>query len=110
MDKKKLSKLAAAGWTSGAAQDFLELSNEEAAYVELKVALAGALRNQRKEQHLSQMEAAKRLHSSQSRIAKMEAADPSVSVDLILRSLFSLGATQKEIIKAFSYKVAAKAH
>lgn len=34
----------------------------------------------------AKLEAAKRLHSSQSRVAKMEAADKSVSVGLLLRS------------------------
>ena len=109
MDKKKLAKLEAAGWAAGSAQDFLQLSNEEAAFVELKVALARALRAQRSDQHLSQVEAAKRLSSSQSRVAKMESADRSVTVDLILRSLFKLGATQKEIAKAITARKTAKA-
>lgn len=106
MDKTKLAKLTAAGWTAGSAQDFLQLSPEEAAYVEVKVGLAAALRAQRKERHLSQEEVAKRLHSSQSRVAKMEAADPSVSVDLILRSLFALGATPKDISRAIDLRPA----
>ena len=108
MDKKKIARLEAAGWTVGSAQHFLELSEEEAAFVEVKVALAGALRTRRTERHLSQVEAAKRLHSSQSRVAKMEAADPSVTLDLIVRSLFQLGGTQKDFIKALNPRKTAK--
>jgi hypothetical protein len=38
--------------------------------------------------------------SSQSRIAKMEAADSSVWLDLLIRSLLTLGATTKDIARA----------
>ena len=44
----------------------------------------------------------KRAHlvgSSQSRVAKMEAADASVSVDLLIRSLLKLGAARKDLAK-----------
>ena len=110
MDKKKLAKLEASGWKAGSAQDFLQLSDEEAAFVESKVALAQALKAFRAEQDLSQVEAAQLLRSSQSRVAKMEAADQTVTVDLILRSLFKLGATQKDVADALRPRRAAKAH
>jgi hypothetical protein len=42
------------------------------------------------------------VHSSQSRIAKMEAGDPSVSIDLIMKSLLALGASPKDVAKAIS--------
>src|SRR5581483_4278956 len=48
----------------------------------------------RAELGLSQAVVAKRLGSSQSRVAKMEAGDPSVSLDLLLRALLALGATR----------------
>jgi hypothetical protein len=35
------------------------------------------------------------LASSQSRVAKMEKGDPSVSIDLLIRSLFNLGMSKK---------------
>ena len=100
MNKAKRTKLAAHGWRVGSAVDFLELTAEEAAFVETKLALSESLRARRTAQHLSQAALAKRLKSSQSRVAKMEAADPTVSVDLLLRGLFALGATPRDIAKA----------
>jgi hypothetical protein len=97
MNKTKRAKLEARGWAVGDAKDFLGLSPEEAAFVDFKVSLSAALRARREGLHLSQIALAKRLGSSQSRVAKMEAADPTVSVDLLLRSLFALGATPREI-------------
>jgi hypothetical protein len=91
MDSQKRARLEAAGWKVGDAKDFLNLSAAEAAYVDIKVALGVRLRDVRTVKHLSQSEIAKRLRSSQSRVAKMEAADPSVTIDLLLRSLLELG-------------------
>ena len=100
MDKRRRAKLRAAGWTVGTPREFLRLSDEEAAYVEFKLALSKTLQTLRAAQELSQVDVAKRLHSSQSRVAKMEASDPSVSVDLLVRSLFRLGAQPGDIAKA----------
>ena len=100
MDKRKRTKLKAAGWTVGTPREFLRLSDEEAAFVEFKLALSKTLQALRAAQELSQVDVAKRLQSSQSRVAKMEASDPSVSVDLLVRSLFKLGAQPGDIAKA----------
>ena len=100
MDKRKRAKLRAAGWTIGTPREFLRLSDEEAAFVEFKLALSKTLQALRTAQELSQVDVARRLQSSQSRVAKMEASDPSVSVDLLVRSLFKLGAQPGDIAKA----------
>ena len=100
MDKRKRARLRAAGWNVGTPREFLELSEEEAAFVEFKLALSNALRSLRTAQELSQVDVAKRLRSSQSRVAKMEASDASVSVDLLVRSLFKLGAQPGDIARA----------
>jgi Helix-turn-helix domain len=100
MDKRKRAKLRAAGWTVGTAREFLRLSDEEAAFVEFKLALSKTLQALRAAQELSQVDVARRLQSSQSRVAKMEASDPSVSVDLLVKSLFRLGAQPSDIAKA----------
>jgi hypothetical protein len=100
MDKRKRAKLRAAGWTVGTPREFLRLSDEEAAYVEFKLALSKTLQALRAAQELSQVDVARRLHSSQSRVAKMEASDPSVSVDLLVKSLLRLGAQPGDIAKA----------
>lgn len=100
MEKRKRAKLEAAGWAVGTPRGFLKLSDEEAAFVEFKLALSKTLQALRAAQELSQADVAKRLQSSQSRVAKMEASDSSVSVDLLVRSLFRLGAQPDDIVKA----------
>ena len=97
MEKVKKDRLAAAGWRSGDAADFLELSTEEAAFVELKLALADYLREVRARNGWTQAQVARRLGSSQSRVAKMEAADASVSLDLLVKALLTLGASRSEV-------------
>ena len=102
MREEKRRRLEAKGWTVGTAQDFLRLSPEEAAYIEFKVGLALGLRKWRQRRRLTQADLAKRLQSSQSRIAKMEAGDPSVSLDLLVRSLLTLGASRLELSRIMS--------
>lgn len=97
MREQKRRRLEAKGWRVGTAQEFLQLTAEEAAYVELKAQLAIGLREWRRRRKLTQAELAKRLQSSQSRIAKMEAGDPSVSLDLLIRSLLTLGISRREL-------------
>lgn len=97
MEEAKHKRLEETGWKVGSAAEFLGLSEEEAAFVELKLALSQRLRERRVEQGLTQAGLAKRLGSSQSRVAKMEASDPSVSVDLLIRALLATGATRKDI-------------
>lgn len=99
MKTGKRAKLEAHGWSVGSAQDFLHFSDSEHALVELRLALSHSLRNWRKRRGLSQVELARRLKSSQSRVAKMEAGDTSVSVDLLVRSLFAIGAKPKDLAK-----------
>lgn len=97
MDKTKKRRLEAAGWRVGDAAEFLDLSAEEAAFVELKLALATYLRDLRVQHGWTQTYVASVLGSSQSRVAKMEAADGSVSVDLLVKSLLLLGASRKDV-------------
>ena len=97
MDKAKQKRLEAAGWKVGDAADFLELSAEEAELVQVKLALGDYLRQLRRQRRLTQAQVAERLGSSQSRVAKMEAADASVSLDLVVKSLFALGASSCDV-------------
>jgi ribosome-binding protein aMBF1 (putative translation factor) len=97
MRKQKKKRLAAKGWKIGTVKEFLGLSNEESTYIELKIRLAAGLRQRRQEKGLSQLDLAAKLQSSQSRVAKMEAGDPSVSLDLLIRSLLTLGASEREL-------------
>ena len=99
MKASKRAKLEAHGWSVGSTKDFLQLSDAESALVDLRLALSLSLRSWRKRRGLSQVELARRLKSSQSRVAKMEAGDSSVSVDLLVRSLFTIGARPKDLAK-----------
>lgn len=104
MKQVKRKKLEAKGWRVGTAADFLELTPEEVTFIEMKIALSQSLVEMRKRKRMSQVALAKLIKSSQSRVAKMEAGAASVSIDLLIKSLLSLGATQKDLAKAISSK------
>ena|SRR5437879_4245320 len=97
MDEYKKKRLTAKGWKVGNADEFLGLTPEEAAYVELKLALSDHLKQQRQQRRLTQGQLGRLLQSSQSRVAKMEAGDPSVSLDLLIRALLLLGASREDL-------------
>lgn len=97
MDENKRKRLEAAGWKVGDTQEFLGLTDAEMAYIDLRIALSNALRERRRAAGITQQKLAKRLGSSQSRVAKMEARDDSVSLDLLVRGLLAAGATAADI-------------
>ncbi len=99
MDSEKRKRLKAAGWVVGDTKDFLNLTTAEAELIELKVRLALFAKKQRKTKNLSQEALAKIMGSSQSRVAKIESGDPSVSLDLIVRALLTTGATRQELAR-----------
>lgn len=99
MKTAKRKRLTARGWAVGDTREFLKLTEEEAAFVELKLALADGLKELRLKRGLSQTQLAERLASSQSRVAKMEAGDRSVSLDLLVRSLLAVGTTRTGLAK-----------
>ncbi len=104
MDRAKKLRLERKGWKVGTVTDFLHLTPEEAAYIEVKLALSERVRKRREQKRLTQVEVAQLLKSSQSRVAKLEAGDPSVSLDLLVRSLIALGATKRELAQAIGCK------
>jgi DNA-binding XRE family transcriptional regulator len=97
MNKKKQADLEARGWHIGTVDELLGLTPDESTYVELKLALSRSVRQYRQSKHITQGNLAKRLQSSQSRVAKVEAGDESVSMDLMIRSLLAMGATREEL-------------
>jgi len=100
MDTKKKELLKTKGWKVGSTEEFLDLSEEELAYIELKISLSRLVRELRDKRQLTQQQTTKLIGSSQSRVAKIEAGDPSVSVDLQIRSLLALGASKEDLAKA----------
>lgn len=101
MKKSRRESLRAAGWRVGSTREFLGLSRDEVALIELKLGLAALLREERLEQGLTQAVVAKRIGSSQSRVAKLEAGEASVSLDLMVRLALALGLTPATIGKTF---------
>lgn len=102
MKPSKKSKLEAKGWKVGSTEDFLGLSKEESEYIRVKLSLAQCLKSKRNSKKISQIDLAKQIESSQSRVAKMEKADESVTLDLLIYSLLSLGSTRKDLAKAIA--------
>ncbi len=99
MKNSKKKKLESKGWKVGSAGGFLGLSEEESEFIRLKLALARYLKVKRLEKNYSQTDLAEQVKSSQSRVAKMEQGDPSVSIDLLVHSLLALGVTRRELAK-----------
>jgi hypothetical protein len=71
MNKAKLEKLTKAGWTVGSSSDFLNLSPEESAFIEAKVALSKYVQEKRIQNQWTQEKLAQMLKSSQSRVKNM---------------------------------------
>lgn len=97
MDPRKRKQLEEQGWVETDVQELFGLSDAEMAYIDLKIALSNAVRDRRGALGLTQQKLAGMLESSQSRVAKMEAADPSVSLDLLVRALLEMGARPQEV-------------
>lgn len=102
MKPEKKERLERKGWRVGSADEFLELTPQEATVVELRLKIADAVKLLRKEKHLTQAELATLLGSSQSRVAKVEAAAESVSLDLLIRSFLALGATAGDLARVIA--------
>jgi DNA-binding XRE family transcriptional regulator len=109
MKKNQIERLEAQGWKVGDVKDFLGLSAEEMAYIEIKLSLSQSVREIRKRKKLTQEQTANIIGSSQSRVAKIEAGDPSVSIDLQIKSLLALGASKEDLAQAIQSGVGVKA-
>jgi DNA-binding XRE family transcriptional regulator len=105
MKPSKRRRLEAEGWKFGSARDFLGLTDEDVEYIELHLSLAALLTKRRKSLGYTQTELADLIGSSQSRVAKMEAGDPSVSIDLLIRALLALGVNRKQVGRAIAATV-----
>ena len=109
MDKQKEKKLRSAGWKIGDASEFLGLKDEENTIIEVKIGLGHAIKEQRVRRAMTQKQLGRLLGSSQSRVAKMEAADSSVSIDLMVRSLLRMGSTRNDVASYFAKRTRRRA-
>src|SRR6266850_197594 len=104
MKKDKRTRLERTGWKVGTVRELLGLSRAEEALVEMKLILSRGLCECRARRRLTQAQLARLLKSSQSRVAKMESGDPSVSIDLLIRFLLAMGTTQRELAQVIAHK------
>lgn len=102
MKTTKRKALERAGWRTGSADEFIGLKPEETALVNMRLSLAEKLRVRRTKRGLSQTELALRLGSSQSRVAKMEAGEADVSLDLLVRAMLATGANERDVARAIA--------
>ena len=102
MNSAKKARREGAGWKVGTAAEFLGLNKQQAAFVEMKLALARCLHALRIRRKLSQSRVAELVGWSQSRVAKMESGDRSVSIDLLLRSVLAIGGSPAAVVRALS--------
>lgn len=99
MEKKKRKKLEEKGYRVGSAADFLELTPEEEAYIDIRLDISNLVKAQRSKRGWTQKQLARAIGSSQSRIAKLEGGDPGISLDLMIKALLRLGTSKKQIGK-----------
>jgi predicted XRE-type DNA-binding protein len=102
MKQSKRKKLESKGWKIGTSEEFLQLTPEESEYIEIKLNLSKSLKERRQRKNMTQEDVARLIKSSQSRVAKMEAGDPTVSIDLLVRSLLALGTNKSTLAKMLS--------
>lgn len=102
MTQAKRSRAEADDWTIGNADEFLGLSADESTYIEIKLALAGLLVERRKAASLTQALLAPQVKTSQSRLARMEHADATMSIDILVRTLLSTGESRQDIARVIA--------
>ena len=99
MDKKRKQQREEKGFRVGSAADFLELTPEEEAYIDIRLDISNMVQSQRGKRGWTQDQLARAIGSSQSRIAKLEGGDPGISMDLMIKALLRLGTSKKQIGK-----------
>jgi DNA-binding XRE family transcriptional regulator len=99
MNKKKRKQLEDKGFQVGSAADFLNLTPEEEAYIDIRLDISNLVKAQRAKKGWTQEQLARAIGSSQSRIAKLEGGDPGISLDLMIKALLQLGTSKKQIGK-----------
>jgi predicted XRE-type DNA-binding protein len=98
MDTKKKQRLTADGWCVGSVQEFLGLSHAEVELIDMHIRLVDDIKRRLEDRELSQAALAKQLGTSASRLSNM-LAGRQVSTDALVRALFVLGATSKDVGK-----------
>src|SRR5262245_26622057 len=97
MNERKRLRLERAGWRSGTVQQFLGLTDAAAAYIETSVLLAAALRAVRRRRRMSLGVAARTIGTTTAAVGKLEAGNPSATIDELLGALLALGISPRRV-------------
>jgi len=100
MDSKTRAMLEAKGWRVGSAREFLGASVAQENFVNTRLNLRRAMIEARKAHGLTQEKLADAMGTTQSRVAQIENGDPSTSVDLMLRALYVMGLSRRDVADA----------
>ena len=100
MDKKTRDGLEAAGYAVTSVEESFDLSPEEVALIDLKVALGAFLREQRARAGMTQAQLAERLGTRQPNVARMEQGGRGVTLDQLVRGLLACGASVRDVGRA----------
>ena len=86
MGSRENDRVAELGWKDGTVAEFLGLTPEESALIEMKLGLSKQLKLRRQKQ-MSLAQLAQKLQSSQSKIEQAESGQSLVSMELLVRGL-----------------------
>lgn len=98
-DKKK-ARIEAIGGRVTTVEEWLDLTSEEVAIIDMKIRLGEELKARRKKKRLSQERAAEILKTSQGRVSKLEKGQ--ATLDQLARSVLALGGSTKEVGRAIA--------
>lgn len=101
MDAERKKKLEAAGWKFGDYADFLGMTPEEKAVVEIRLAATREMERLRAENPISQEELARRMGTKQPNVSKLFKNPGKATLDTLFRALLALGSTPKKIASLF---------
>lgn len=101
MDAERKKKLEAAGWKFGDYADFLGMTPEEKAIVEIRLAATREMERLRAENPISQEELARRMGTKQPNVSKLFKNPGNATLDTLFRALLALGSTPKKIAALF---------
>ena len=99
MDALTKKLMQEAGFESGSVGELLGLSEAQETLVETKVRLTELLREERRARGWSQNRLAQAMEKKQQVVARIEMAHRSVSLDLLLRALFTMGVKPSRVAR-----------
>ena len=100
LSAKKRERIKSMGGRVTSAGEWLDLSPEEIAVIDMKIRLGEQIKARRRKKRLSQESLAKLLKTSQGRVSKLEKGQ--ATLDQLARSLLALGGSSKDVGQTIS--------